>query len=1268
MEDFKSVYSMYKDHSYAAARKINEKMFECVRKHLSETTSQLTELDQVSAAIVIAADADEDIHFQQLAAYLEGNRGSAGHGDASRKNEWIVVRLRHIDPDECRSPAVIWHRVLVRLCKALLLESGSGEFAASETKRERQHRSDKIALHSTNEDDDETPFVFTQPMASSKEEEGQKGVNVGENLSGREEDDADATEAVPMRTLRSSTKLKRIVQRYDAEALEAIRHDRNEWRWLRDVAGGYGGMPHELLMKWLSRHRNTLLGDNKSEVVSPVVVVLQLEGVENFASETLEELVRTCTLVKRHLRRIGIERAIQFSLLFGASTETGVHTVIRPWRSALLLSTFWKASPIETIACVETPLLVDRVLPLIIRAECADYLRDIYFADSYSIASYLAGLRLCLLSYFTSSTVPLIGPQCRDAVALEAKRFLLRGLDANESADEEYIAQMLTQCRSLPSVHRAMEAIRQRKEAEALKRANEYADSEDTKTSSSGSGHFYAPPSVSQLIAWRDDLLCHLGARGAALRTLHEVMRHTYEVGKRTSCSLFAIDVSKMQSKNRKRRKSRESGDAATSSELSRSWMDETWILALKRLVMTSPLHDLHEIVSRCVARYERHKIEGSCQIAKRVRERLARELETLRGLVTRIEHVQTRGSGNRLDALIFDPVVSPSGRKGAAGDTKTRSTPTSSSKRSNGRLSLSKRERRWTYVDSSKPSSKRNVFPRSQTSSPSGALRTSLGPTSASSQQRMSRKSRVAEMQRLAAVKCSSRTPSTPTSVRWSKDSTASSSSSIPRESCKDARRSESPERLLRLDLLLYFQKVVIHLLKPVTTFPLNELCSYGVQRSALDQTLRMDYHRTMESYFLTGKSHRASVSSSASLISIPPPISHTLPDVTRLSWLLCAFSASEGSPLVSLHDLRASFTALALQADDDAEKFLKRKVQQQKKKSKASIAAAAIGDSDSIFSKEAKIASETAIGLALVGTMVEKEFPPHGIFRGIVTRYFRPYRSSHEGLYEIKYADGDSERVKLADVKSCTHAVGSDLVGRIVEKQFGAQRGMVQKYVKKRQTFVVEFDETGLKGTYTKDEVLSMLVPFRRPEDIALPLQFSGGVVERFKKRENEFRITDTTGHKRNVTIHWLKRHVNSSAENPEFLVNRSVVRPARAFRGRVEKYLERGSVYCVRYSDGDDERMRLEDLLSVIRPDGETMDVSTPDSSVSSSGREGGGKKRSKTGPNAETYIDARFVSALHTLERCGFCKPVSRPPNHIIKVHSSQSVDSVQWQPQ
>ena len=45
--------------------------------------------------------------------------------------------------------------------------------------------------------------------------------------------------------------------------MKVMRRDREEWRWIRDVAGGYGGMPHELLQHWLIRHGEKLLSRSK---------------------------------------------------------------------------------------------------------------------------------------------------------------------------------------------------------------------------------------------------------------------------------------------------------------------------------------------------------------------------------------------------------------------------------------------------------------------------------------------------------------------------------------------------------------------------------------------------------------------------------------------------------------------------------------------------------------------------------------------------------------------------------------------------------------------------------------------------------------------------------------------------------------------------------------------------------------------------------------------------------------------------------------------
>eukprot|EP00939_MAST-03C_sp_MAST-3C-sp1_P002168 g2168.t1 len=551
---FQQSYNLYESSAYASVRTINRKMFESVRRHIGDSAARLKMVDPISTAIVVAADADEDVHFQQLKAYLEAGTDCI---ETDREKDWVVVRLRHIDPDESRSPAVIWHRVLVSLCKRVLcdgLRESGDRIVGSKKKNEEEGGKDAAKEKKKREtDDEEETFLFTQPanLEDTPASSSSTSSSPDRNSTPKDGGEVLATSTSTVRTLRTSTSLQKIIMQYDAEALAAMRQDQNEWRWLRGVAGGYGGMPHELLLKWLSRHRGTLNGMGSKTMT---VVVLQLEGVEHFAPETLEELVRTCTLVKMHLRKIGIEDAIQFSLLFGAATEAGVNFVVRPWRSALVVSTFWKASPVDLIACVERPLIMDRILPLMLCSESAEKLRDMYFADSYSMKSYLAGLRLCLLTYLTSSTFAAADKSLR--VALEAKLFLLRGLDDDGDDDGEFLANVLTQCRSLPSVHRAMDRERARKLAEEKRRTEEYADSEDTKTASSASStNHVAPPSLTQLKMWRDDLLCKIGVRGFALRCLHEIMRLTNTVGKHTSCSLFAIDVTRMQeSQKRKRR------------------------------------------------------------------------------------------------------------------------------------------------------------------------------------------------------------------------------------------------------------------------------------------------------------------------------------------------------------------------------------------------------------------------------------------------------------------------------------------------------------------------------------------------------------------------------------------------------------------------------------------------------------------------------------------------------------------------------------------
>ena len=332
---FNPLFKSFEQCTLKSVGSINTKMFENVRDYLSTSSLQMKSSDSIPTSIVIAADTDQNVHFRQLATFLEGKRCIDG------RKEWIIVRLCYNDPDESRTPAAIWHKVLVSMCDFFLGDA-------------------------SNEDCEGNDAEVSDTENSGNESDHTDAMDI-ENIvpeSSKNDDNGIVTKTKSYR-LRQSTKMKKIILEMDEESMKVMRRDREEWRWIRDVAGGYGGMPHELLQHWLIRHGEKLLSRAK-HLKSCTNIVLQLEGVEHFRSETLKDLVRTCILLKRHVKRSGLSKALRFSFCMGASTEAGVNFVIRPWRSSLLLRTFWKAKPTEILASVERPLISEPMHPLMI--------------------------------------------------------------------------------------------------------------------------------------------------------------------------------------------------------------------------------------------------------------------------------------------------------------------------------------------------------------------------------------------------------------------------------------------------------------------------------------------------------------------------------------------------------------------------------------------------------------------------------------------------------------------------------------------------------------------------------------------------------------------------------------------------------------------------------------------------------------------------------------------------------------------------------------
>ena len=122
---------------------------------------------------------------------------------------------KYSDPDESRTPAAIWHKVLVSMCDFFLRdvsnEGGDGNNAENSDTE-----------NSGNESDD------TDAMDME---------NIVPESSTNEVTTTTTTTSTKSYRLRQSTKMKKIVLEMDEESMKVMRRDREEWRWIRDVAG-----------------------------------------------------------------------------------------------------------------------------------------------------------------------------------------------------------------------------------------------------------------------------------------------------------------------------------------------------------------------------------------------------------------------------------------------------------------------------------------------------------------------------------------------------------------------------------------------------------------------------------------------------------------------------------------------------------------------------------------------------------------------------------------------------------------------------------------------------------------------------------------------------------------------------------------------------------------------------------------------------------------------------------------------------------------------
>ena len=173
--------------------------------------------------------------------------------------------------------------------------------------------------------------------------------------------------------------------------------------------------------------------------------------------------------------------------------------------------------------------------------------------------------------------------------------------------------------------------------------------------------------------------------------------------------------------------------------------------------------------------------------------------------------------------------------------------------------------------------------------------------------------------------------------------------------------------------------------------------------------------------------------------------------PYAAKACWVLCALASSAETHHVPLRDWRDSFCALPpppLQPPPPARS--------------APTKASGLRDD---------------VGDALVGRCVKKAFPRHGTFKGRVKHF-----DSSSRFYEIKYADGDSENVKLKDLRKILvgealaeetlaeetlvpqDGVGAALIGRRVKKRFsglGDFEGTVKKYDKGSCVYAIKYDD---------------------------------------------------------------------------------------------------------------------------------------------------------------------------------------------------------------
>ncbi len=259
-------------------------------------------------------------------------------------------------------------------------------------------------------------------------------------------------------------------------------------------------------------------------------------------------------------------------------------------------------------------------------------------------------------------------------------------------------------------------------------------------------------------------------------------------------------------------------------------------------------------------------------------------------------------------------------------------------------------------------------------------------------------------------------------------------------------------------------------------------------------------------------------------------------------------------------------------------------------------------------------------------------------------------------------------------------------------MRKSFGPQRGVVRRYRQKKDEYVVEYDafETSKPAAYDLDTVRGMLVKVKGPEDVEMPLKIGPDevVVKSFTKKKefDTMSISKPRGSRKRRSMRWLQlrlsRNMKASSDKDgdgksanaarhrvdrgEYLVNRVVLNKRGEFSGRIAKFLPKLGVYVVKFANGVETRLRHDGLAPLLLPNtSSSSSRAKTKTSADVTDQDEHDVLLSVGDTEEDRVLNARFVRALQMLERTGFLRFVSRPPNHVAKLHMSTYLDTVQW---